>query len=45
MVHQKGGILDILKDFEQWMMDMPFKERVSWAVGGLVLTAGLLFVR
>ncbi|KAL5565999.1 hypothetical protein UlMin_029163 [Ulmus minor] len=44
VVPQKGGILDILKDFEQWMRDMPFKERVSWAVGGLVLTAGLLFV-
>lgn len=24
---------------------MPFSERISWAVGGMVLTAGLLFAR
>ncbi|OVA02630.1 Folate receptor-like [Macleaya cordata] len=33
------------KDFQQWVREMPFNERVSWAVGGMVLTAGLLFVR
>ncbi|XP_011087437.1 uncharacterized protein LOC105168924 isoform X2 [Sesamum indicum] len=32
-----------LEDFRQWIADMPFNERVSWAVGGMVLTAGLLF--
>ncbi|XP_074276123.1 folate-binding protein 1 [Silene latifolia] len=34
----------LLDDFKQWMRDMPFTEQVSWAVGGLVLTAGLLFI-
>ncbi|KAL0364818.1 UNVERIFIED_CONTAM: hypothetical protein Sangu_0579400 [Sesamum angustifolium] len=34
-----------LEDFKQWIADMPFNERVSWAVGGMVLTAGLLFAR
>ncbi|KAL6494496.1 hypothetical protein OROGR_031296 [Orobanche gracilis] len=34
-----------LEDFRQWISDMPFNERVSWAVGGMVLTAGLLFLR
>ncbi|CAN6469343.1 unnamed protein product [Victoria cruziana] len=29
-------------DFIQWTRQMSFSERVSWAVGGLVLTAGLL---
>ncbi|GFP99229.1 hypothetical protein PHJA_002066800 [Phtheirospermum japonicum] len=33
-----------LDDFRQWVFDRPFNERVSWAVGGMVLTAGLLFV-
>lgn len=33
-----------LFDFKQWVKDMPINEQVSWAVGGLVLTAGLLFV-
>lgn len=31
------------KDFQQWGKDMPFIERVGWAVGGMVLTAGILF--
>ncbi|KAL6515202.1 hypothetical protein OROHE_018834 [Orobanche hederae] len=35
----------VLEDFRQWISDMPFNERVSWAVGGMVLTAGLLFLR
>lgn len=34
----------VLEDLTQWMADMPFNERISWAVGGMVLTAGLLFV-
>ncbi|KAI3695059.1 hypothetical protein L1987_78047 [Smallanthus sonchifolius] len=33
-----------LFDFQQWVREMPINEQVSWAVGGLVLTAGLLFV-
>ncbi|GAB4855602.1 hypothetical protein Ancab_024222 [Ancistrocladus abbreviatus] len=31
-------------DFLQWLGEMPFSERVSWAIGGLVLTAGLFFM-
>lgn len=33
-----------LEDFQQWLQDMPSSEKVSWAVGGMVLTAGLLFI-
>ncbi|CAI9769520.1 unnamed protein product [Fraxinus pennsylvanica] len=32
-----------IEDFKQWVAEMPLDERVSWAVGGMVLTAGLLF--
>ncbi|CAN6575734.1 unnamed protein product [Malus baccata var. baccata] len=45
------GSLDLIADSwkaspsEQRWREMPFGERVSWAVGGLVLTAGLLSVR
>lgn len=42
---QKDGHSGLLEDFQQWVTDMPFAERVSWAVGGLVLTAGLFFMR
>lgn len=38
---ESSGVLD---DFQQWVREMPINEQVSWAVGGLVLTAGLLFV-
>lgn len=41
---QKDKNIGILEDFQQWVQEMQFGERVSWAVGGLVLTAGLLFV-
>lgn len=34
-----------VQDFRQLIADMPFSERISWAVGGMVLTAGLLFAR
>ncbi|EXC04306.1 hypothetical protein L484_001569 [Morus notabilis] len=44
VVLQKGGGLGVLDDFQQWAAEMPFSERVSWAVGGMVLTAGLLFL-
>ncbi|KAK9049771.1 hypothetical protein SSX86_011104 [Deinandra increscens subsp. villosa] len=38
---EKSGFLF---EFHQWLKEMPINEQVSWAVGGLVLTAGLLFV-
>lgn len=41
----KGESLRMLDDFHQWVREMPFGERVSWAIGGMVLTAGLVFVR
>lgn len=34
-----------VQDFKQLITDMPFSETISWAVGGMVLTAGLLFAR
>ncbi|XP_072955269.1 folate-binding protein 1 [Typha angustifolia] len=34
----------VLNDFQQWLGDMPVSEKVSWAVGGMVLTAGLIFI-
>lgn len=40
----KSLMSGVLEDFEQWVREMPFRERVSWAVGGMVLTAGLLFL-
>ncbi|KAK8701580.1 hypothetical protein V6N13_019967 [Hibiscus sabdariffa] len=40
----KTGNFGLLEDFQQWLQDMSSNERVSWAVGGLVLTAGLLFI-
>jgi hypothetical protein len=41
---QKDETRGAFEDFQQWARDMPFTERVSWAVGGMVLTAGgLLF--
>ncbi|CAH9087412.1 unnamed protein product [Cuscuta europaea] len=33
-----------LEGFKHWVEDIFFSERVSWAIGGMVLTAGLLFV-
>ncbi|TQE05155.1 hypothetical protein C1H46_009307 [Malus baccata] len=43
-VPQKAESLRVLEEFQQRWREMPFSERVSWAIGGLVLTAGLLFV-
>jgi hypothetical protein len=34
-----------LQDFQRWATEMPVSERVSWAIGGMVLTAGLIFLR
>ncbi|CAA3001658.1 uncharacterized protein LOC111410263 [Olea europaea var. sylvestris] len=45
----KSGILHreessgFIEDFKQWVAEMPLDVRVSWAVGGMVLTAGLIF--
>lgn len=33
------------EDFQQRIREMPIGEKVSWAVGGMVLTAGILFIR
>ncbi|XP_074333972.1 folate-binding protein 1-like isoform X2 [Apium graveolens] len=33
------------KGFQQWVTEVPFNEKVSWAVAGMVLTAGVLFKR
>lgn len=44
-VPHKAPTLGVFEDFLQWMRQMPFNERVSWAVGGMVLTAGLLYTR
>lgn len=41
---QKVDSMRMLVDFQQWVRDMPFGERVSWAIGGMVLTSGLLFI-
>ncbi|KAL2563502.1 hypothetical protein AAZV13_20G195500 [Glycine max] len=41
---EKGESLRMLDDFQQWAREMPFGERVSWAIGGMVLTAGLMFI-
>ncbi|XP_042475404.1 uncharacterized protein LOC122057392 [Macadamia integrifolia] len=43
-VYHKAENAGVFEDFQQWVREMPFSERVSWAVGGMVLTAGLLFV-
>ncbi|WCJ43088.1 hypothetical protein M5689_023850 [Euphorbia peplus] len=40
----KDGKLGDVEDFLQWVQERPFNEKVSWAVGGMVLTAGLLFL-
>lgn len=42
-VPQKTESSGVWEDFLQWAREMPFIERVCWAVGGMVLTAGLLF--
>ncbi|PUZ76345.1 hypothetical protein GQ55_1G282700 [Panicum hallii var. hallii] len=33
-----------VQDFQRWARDMPVGERVSWAIGGMVLTVGLIFI-
>lgn len=39
---KKSGVQ---KGFQQWVTEVPFNEKVSWAVAGMVLTAGVLFKR
>lgn len=41
-IPQKAGVLE---DFKQWLRETTFNEKISWAVAGLVLTAGFLFNR
>ena len=36
---------EFVQDFMQLIADMPLSESISWAVGGMVLTAGLIFAR
>ncbi|GAV91017.1 Folate_rec domain-containing protein [Cephalotus follicularis] len=43
-VPQKSEKLGVLEDFQQRVQKMTVSVRVSWAVGGMVLTAGLLFL-
>ncbi|XP_062213785.1 folate-binding protein 1-like [Phragmites australis] len=33
-----------LQDFLRWAIEVHVGERVSWAIGGMVLTAGLIFI-
>lgn len=33
-----------LEDIQRWAKEMPVGERISWAIGGMVLTAGLIFI-
>ncbi|GLJ10760.1 hypothetical protein SUGI_0134430 [Cryptomeria japonica] len=33
----------LLQQFYQWVMQLDTSERISWAVGGLVLTAGVIY--
>jgi len=33
-----------LEDCQRWAKEMPVGERISWAIGGMVLTAGLIFI-
>ncbi|KAJ6848230.1 uncharacterized protein M6B38_273275 [Iris pallida] len=42
--HKMSKKSQVLDDFQQWLTEMPISERVSWAVGGMVLTAGLVFI-
>ncbi|XP_052194090.1 uncharacterized protein LOC127802367 [Diospyros lotus] len=42
-VSEKAESFGWWQDFQQWLRAMPFSEKVCWAVGGMVLTAGLIF--
>lgn len=34
----------VLEDFQQWFRKLPVNEKVKWAIGGMVLTSGLLYM-
>ncbi|XP_020573521.1 uncharacterized protein LOC110019955 isoform X2 [Phalaenopsis equestris] len=34
----------VLQDFQQWFSKLPPNEKVKWAIGGMVLTSGLLYM-
>uniref|UniRef100_A0A7N0U6Z2 Folate receptor-like domain-containing protein n=1 Tax=Kalanchoe fedtschenkoi TaxID=63787 RepID=A0A7N0U6Z2_KALFE len=41
---KETGNFGVSEEFLQWVAERPFLERVSWAVGGMVLTAGLIYM-
>ncbi|XP_047310392.1 uncharacterized protein LOC124913981 isoform X2 [Impatiens glandulifera] len=43
-VPKKPTKLGSWNDFQKWAKKTPFGEKVCWAVGGMVLTAGLFFL-
>ncbi|CAK9314988.1 unnamed protein product [Citrullus colocynthis] len=40
---RRTGYFGLLEDFQQWVKEMSFHEQVSWLIGSMVLSAGLLF--
>lgn len=42
---RRTGYLGLMEDFQQWVKEMSFHEQVSWLIGSMVLSAGLLFAR
>ncbi|XP_022946915.1 uncharacterized protein LOC111450855 [Cucurbita moschata] len=40
---QRTGYLGFWEAFQQWVKEMSFHERVSWLIGSMVFSAGLLF--
>ena len=42
---QRTGYLGFWEAFQQWVKEMSFHERVSWLIGSVVFSAGLLFAR
>ncbi|MED6152488.1 hypothetical protein PIB30_092582, partial [Stylosanthes scabra] len=45
-IQQKASQFDLNKkaDFQQWVRNFPFSEKVSWTIGRMVLTTGLVFI-
>lgn len=44
-VAKRGDRLRVSEGFLQWVRQMTFTEKISWAIGGMVLTAGLVLLR
>ncbi|KAG6599233.1 hypothetical protein SDJN03_09011, partial [Cucurbita argyrosperma subsp. sororia] len=42
---QRTGYLGFWEAFQQWVKEMSFHEQVSWLIGSVVFSAGLLFAR